>query len=110
MDRIGMGRYQWTVLILSGLGWAADNMWIQAIAIILPHIQRYFTLSDGIVGLASSSIFVGMFVGSIAWGTISDAVSRLVAYWAGCAISSRSGRLEVAVGCTCVRDGAVCFS
>ncbi len=71
-----MGRYQLTVLILSGLGWAADNMWIQAIAIILPHIQRSFALTDGTVGLASSSIFVGMFVGSIAWGTISDSYGR----------------------------------
>ncbi|PWZ02822.1 MFS general substrate transporter [Testicularia cyperi] len=80
MDQIGMGRYQWTVLILSGLGWAADNMWIQAIAIILPHIQRFFAISDSTVGLASSSIFVGMFVGSIAWGTISDTYGRRAAF------------------------------
>ncbi|SJX60238.1 uncharacterized protein SRS1_11552 [Sporisorium reilianum f. sp. reilianum] len=94
MDRIGMGRYQWTVLILSGLGWAADNMWIQAIAIILPHIQRYFTLSDGIVGLASSSIFVGMFVGSIAWGTISDAYGRRAAFNITLAVTAIFGTLS----------------
>ncbi|CDU23811.1 uncharacterized protein SPSC_02440 [Sporisorium scitamineum] len=94
MDRIGMGRYQWTVLILSGLGWAADNMWIQAIAIILPHIQRYFTLSDGIVGLASSSIFIGMFVGSIAWGTISDAYGRRAAFNVTLAVTAIFGTLS----------------
>ncbi|TKY90420.1 hypothetical protein EX895_000418 [Sporisorium graminicola] len=94
MDRIGMGRYQWTVLILSGLGWAADNMWIQAIAIILPHIQRYFALSDGIVGLASSSIFVGMFVGSIAWGTISDAYGRRAAFNITLAVTAIFGTLS----------------
>lgn len=89
-----MGRYQWTVLILSGLGWAADNMWIQAIAIILPHIQRYFVLSDGIVGLASSSIFVGMFVGSIAWGTISDAYGRRAAFNVTLAVTAIFGCLS----------------
>lgn len=94
MDRIGMGRYQWSVLILSGFGWAADNMWIQAIAIILPHIQRYFTLSDGIVGLASSSIFVGMFVGSIAWGTISDSYGRRAAFNITLAVTAIFGSLS----------------
>ena len=98
MDRIGMGRYQWTVLILSGLGWAADNMWIQAIAIILPHIQRYFTLSDGIVGLASSSIFVGMFVGSIAWGTISDSYGRRAAFNITLAVTAIFGSLSALAG------------
>ncbi|KAJ1043459.1 hypothetical protein NDA11_000359 [Ustilago hordei] len=98
MDRIGMGRYQWTVLILSGLGWAADNMWIQAIAIILPHIQRYFVLSDGIVGLASSSIFVGMFIGSIAWGTISDAYGRRAAFNVTLAVTAIFGSLSAVAG------------
>ncbi|GAK62466.1 MFS general substrate transporter [Moesziomyces antarcticus] len=98
MDRIGMGRYQWTVLILSGLGWAADNMWIQAIAIILPHIQRYFILSDGIVGLASSSIFVGMFIGSIAWGTISDSFGRRAAFNITLAVAAVFGGLSALAG------------
>ena len=98
MDRIGMGRYQWTVLILSGLGWAADNMWIQAIAIILPHIQRYFVLPDGVVGLASSSIFVGMFVGSIAWGTISDSYGRRAAFNVTLAVTAIFGTLSAMAG------------
>ncbi|PWN49151.1 MFS general substrate transporter [Violaceomyces palustris] len=80
MDQIGMGRYQWSVLVLSGLGWAADNMWIQAVAIILPHMQRSFEISDSLVGLASSSIFLGMFVGSLAWGSYSDAHGRTAAF------------------------------
>lgn len=98
MDRIGMGRYQWTVLILSGLGWAADNMWIQAIAIILPHIQRFFTLTDGIVGLASSSIFVGMFVGSIAWGAVSDSYGRRAAFNITLAVTAIFGCLAAVAG------------
>lgn len=98
MDRIGMGRYQWTVLILSGLGWAADNMWIQAIAIILPQIQRYFAVTDSTVGLASSSIFVGMFVGSIAWGTISDTYGRRAAFNITLLITAIFGSLSAFAG------------
>ncbi|KAH9020563.1 MFS general substrate transporter [Lactarius deliciosus] len=47
IDRIGMGAlsrtYQWTLLSLCGFGWMADNMWIQAMAIILPRVQRHFS-------------------------------------------------------------------
>ena len=80
IDQIGMGRYQWTVLILSGLGWAADNMWIQAVAIILPYVQASFSVTDRLIGIASSSIFVGMFIGSLAWGSISDSYGRRAAF------------------------------
>jgi hypothetical protein len=26
---IGMGRYQWGLFILCGMGWVADNLWLQ---------------------------------------------------------------------------------
>ncbi|KAG6860790.1 hypothetical protein C0995_007596 [Termitomyces sp. Mi166 len=46
IDRIGMGSYQWTLLSLCGFGWMADNMWIQAVAIILPRVQTHYDGSD----------------------------------------------------------------
>ncbi|KAG6812305.1 hypothetical protein H0H92_003478 [Tricholoma furcatifolium] len=39
IDRIGMGNYQWTLLSLCGFG---EPMWIQAVAIILPRVQRHY--------------------------------------------------------------------
>lgn len=69
IDAIGMGRYQYAVLVLSGLGWAADNMWLQGVAISLPRIQDEWGVRDRWVGLVSSSTFAGMMIGALAWGS-----------------------------------------
>lgn len=29
LTQIGMGRYQWQLFFLAGLGWFADNIWLQ---------------------------------------------------------------------------------
>ncbi|KAN0074636.1 Major facilitator superfamily domain containing protein [Tylopilus felleus] len=80
IDRIGMGHYQWTLLSLCGFGWMADNMWIQAIAIILPRVQQHYSVPDNYIGTLSSSMFAGMMVGAIGWGSCSDLVGRSAAF------------------------------
>ncbi|KAF9525470.1 major facilitator superfamily domain-containing protein [Crepidotus variabilis] len=80
IDRIGMGSYQWTLLSLCGFGWMADNMWLQAIAIILPRIQRHYAVPDNYIGAVSSSMFAGMMVGAVGWGTCSDLMGRITAF------------------------------
>ncbi|KAI0322023.1 MFS general substrate transporter [Amylostereum chailletii] len=80
IDRIGMGTYQWTLLSLCGFGWLADNMWIQAVAIILPRVQQHYTVPDNYIGILSSSMFAGMMVGAIGWGTCSDLMGRSTAF------------------------------
>ncbi|KAI0335781.1 MFS general substrate transporter [Cubamyces sp. BRFM 1775] len=80
IDRIGMGSYQWTLLCLCGFGWMADNMWIQAIAIILPRVQQHFSIRDSLVGTLSSSMFAGMMFGAVGWGTCSDLMGRTTAF------------------------------
>lgn len=44
-------------------------MWIQAIAIILPRVQNHYSVPDSYIGLVSSSMFGGMMVGAVGWGT-----------------------------------------
>ncbi|KAI0637103.1 MFS general substrate transporter [Trametes polyzona] len=80
IDRIGMGSYQWTLLCLCGFGWMADNMWIQAMAIILPRVQQHFSIRDSVVGTLSSSMFAGMMFGAVGWGTCSDLMGRTAAF------------------------------
>ncbi|KAF8547038.1 MFS general substrate transporter [Imleria badia] len=80
IDRIGMGSYQWALLSLCGFGWMADNMWIQAIAIILPRVQQHYSVPDNYIGTLSSSMFAGMMVGAIGWGTCSDLMGRSAAF------------------------------
>lgn len=80
IDAIGMGRYQWALLVLTGCGWAADNMWLQGVAIILPRVQEDFQISDTYIGLLSSSTFAGMMVGALGWGSYSDSYGRRDAF------------------------------
>ncbi|KIM89212.1 hypothetical protein PILCRDRAFT_813136 [Piloderma croceum F 1598] len=80
IDRIGMGSYQWTLLSLCGFGWMADNMWIQAVAIILPRVQQHYAVPDSYIGTLSSSMFAGMMFGAIGWGTCSDLMGRSTAF------------------------------
>ncbi|TFK26851.1 MFS general substrate transporter [Coprinopsis marcescibilis] len=80
IDRIGMGSYQWTLLSLCGLGWMADNMWIQAIAIILPRVQMHYNVPSSYIGTVSSSMFAGMMFGAVGWGTCSDLMGRITAF------------------------------
>jgi hypothetical protein len=68
-------------------------MWMQAIAIILPRVQRHFAresresmaiprmsslnlpspvprpVPDNLIGLLSSTMFAGMMFGAVGWGT-----------------------------------------
>ncbi|GAA5891536.1 hypothetical protein JCM6882_004503 [Rhodosporidiobolus microsporus] len=80
LERIGVGRYQRTLLVLCGLGWAADNMWLQCVAVILPRVQESFGVEDRWVGVLSTSMFAGMMVGAWGWGSYSDAHGRLPAF------------------------------
>ncbi|KAG1732313.1 MFS general substrate transporter [Suillus lakei] len=80
IDRIGMGSYQWTLLSLCGFGWMADNMWIQAVAIILPRVQQHYAVPDNYIGTLSSSMFAGMMFGAVGWGTCSDLLGRSAAF------------------------------
>ncbi|KAL5524378.1 hypothetical protein ACEPAF_9518 [Sanghuangporus sanghuang] len=80
IDRIGMGTYQWALLALCGFGWLADNMWIQTIAIILPRVQQHFDVPDGSIGYLSSSMFAGMMIGAVGWGSCSDLLGRSTAF------------------------------
>ncbi|KAK3833665.1 MAG: major facilitator superfamily domain-containing protein [Linnemannia gamsii] len=80
MDDIGMGKFQKQLLVLCGLGWFADNMWLQCIALILPRVQAQFEIQDKYIGILSSSMFVGMMFGAMFWGTLSDIYGRKQAF------------------------------
>lgn len=93
IDRIGMGSYQWTLLSLCGFGWLADNMWIQATAIILPRVQQHYSVPDSYIGVLSSSMFAGMMLGAVGWGTCSDVLGRSAAFNATLFFTSVFGML-----------------
>ncbi|KAG0330203.1 hypothetical protein BGZ99_007064, partial [Dissophora globulifera] len=71
MDDIGMGKFQKQLLVLCGLGWFADNMWLQV---------TQFEIQDKFIGILSSSMFLGMMFGAMFWGMLADSYGRKQAF------------------------------
>ncbi|KAJ3129659.1 hypothetical protein HK100_008491 [Physocladia obscura] len=86
--RIGMGTYQWRLM-----GWFADNMWLQGVSVVIPAIKREFSLPESEMGLGSTFVFLGMMVGSSAWGMLSDVIGRKPAFTMTLFVASLGGFL-----------------
>ncbi|KAJ2479025.1 hypothetical protein IWW56_003343 [Coemansia sp. RSA 2131] len=96
ISNIGFGRYQRRVLALCGLGWTADNAWMQCTACILPRVQRHYGVSNAKIGLMSSSMFLGLMCGALVWGPVSDRFGRLIPYRWTLVVSATFGLLASA--------------
>ncbi|KAF4125753.1 Sugar (and other) transporter [Geosmithia morbida] len=73
---IGMGSYNWQLFIVCGFGWFADNLWLQGASLTLPSLSAEFDISEKSVRYTTSALFVGLSLGSFAWGIGSDVVGR----------------------------------
>ncbi|HEU4321901.1 MAG TPA: MFS transporter [Roseiflexaceae bacterium] len=76
IERIGVGRFQWRLLFVNGLVWAADAMEVLLAGFVLPAIALLWALSPAQVGLVGTATFAGMFIGAWAWGIIADRIGR----------------------------------
>jgi hypothetical protein len=45
LNRMGMGRYQWSIWVLCGLGYFLDLVWANAFGLIAPAMQKEFGFS-----------------------------------------------------------------
>ncbi|KAI7859376.1 major facilitator superfamily domain-containing protein [Circinella umbellata] len=79
---------------MCGLGWLADNMWLQTVIIILPRVQDHFGVSDNWIGSLSSSLFTGMMFGALFWGAYSDSRGRKTPYTSTLTIATIIGLLS----------------
>ncbi|KAJ3732711.1 MFS general substrate transporter [Lentinula guzmanii] len=75
---IGFGRYQWQLFILTGMGWAADDIWLQGVAIILPQIE--LELKPVRVEYATMALFAGLILGASTWGVLADLIGRRLSF------------------------------
>ncbi|CAE7063702.1 unnamed protein product [Rhizoctonia solani] len=82
------------------------QMWLQAIAIILPRVQDEYAIPDSQIGLLSASMFCGMMFGALGWGSCSDVVGRSMAFNLTLAFTSLFGILA----CLSTSFGGLCFA
>jgi putative MFS transporter len=80
IEEIGVGRFQYKLLLICGAGWAADAMEVIIIAFVIPAVIREWSLSAGQAGFIGTAIFIGMLVGAWFWGTITDYVGRKLGF------------------------------
>ena len=78
LDKIGLGRFHWRLLLVAGLGWGADAMWEEVTPVILPQLEIEWgaSASSTVLGLLVAGQFAGMALGSIGWGVLSDKIGR----------------------------------
>ncbi|KAI0787249.1 major facilitator superfamily domain-containing protein [Irpex lacteus] len=75
---IGFGRYQRELFLLSGLGWLADNLWLQGVAVLLPQINT--ALNPSRVEYTTLALYAGLITGSVTWGSLSDIIGRKLSW------------------------------
>eukprot|EP01097_Dermamoeba_algensis_P002257 TRINITY_DN1900_c0_g2_i1.p1 TRINITY_DN1900_c0_g2~~TRINITY_DN1900_c0_g2_i1.p1 ORF type:complete len:613 (-),score=96.30 TRINITY_DN1900_c0_g2_i1:737-2575(-) len=91
LERIGVGVFHLKAAIILGLGNAADAVEVLAISFVLPHIPD---TSDSEKGFLSSSFFVGMLLGGLVCGLLSDHVGRKPCLIASLFLNSLFGLLS----------------
>lgn len=78
IERIGVGRFQWRLLLVNGLTWAADAMEVLIAGFVLLGVGAAFGFerASSQATLFLSAAFAGMFIGALVWGAIADRFGR----------------------------------
>ncbi|KAJ7665794.1 synaptic vesicle transporter SV2 [Mycena rosella] len=78
----GMGRYQWELFFSAGFSWFADNIWLQAIAILMPAIANQYNFPNysSNIRMATFALYCGLIVGATFWGMTCDVIGRRTAW------------------------------
>ncbi len=91
IEQVGFGRFQKKLMVVCGLGWAADAMEVLLISFALPAISQEWNLTNAQKGLLGTAIFLGMLAGAWVWGRLSDLAGRKIGFVSTVAIDSVFG-------------------
>jgi MFS family permease len=80
IDEMGMGRYQWCLWSLCGLGYMIDLMWAQAFGLVLSPMQQELGFGTDQTGNLSTAFSAGLTAGAFVWGVLVDVIGRQWAF------------------------------
>ncbi|WFD21390.1 hypothetical protein MEQU1_000039 [Malassezia equina] len=75
-EEIGFGMFQIKLVILTGFGWLADNIWFEILAMTLTMVSKEWNIHGNDVKWATFSLYTGLLIGSLFWGFFSDIIGR----------------------------------
>ncbi|CAL4119411.1 unnamed protein product [Meganyctiphanes norvegica] len=76
IQQAGTGAFQRMLLLVAGLGLAADTIELFVIAYVIPSAELELCMSGMEKGWLGAITFVGMMIGAIIWGALGDNVGR----------------------------------
>lgn len=76
VEKIGFGKFQWKLSILTGFAWMADAMEMMILSIISPELRCVWLLYTWQEALITTVVFVGMMLSSSMWGNFCDQFGR----------------------------------
>lgn len=76
LARGGTGRFQWRLLGIFGLVWAADAMQVIAVGFAAPSVAATFGIERVTAFQIGTLFFLGMFFGAWGFGRLSDRIGR----------------------------------
>ena len=76
LGQIGTGRFQYRLLMVLGLVWAADAMQVLAIGLSAPWLAASFGVPVAVALQTGTAFFLGMMVGAPVFGALADRLGR----------------------------------
>ena len=77
---IGCGYYQILLFFLCGSGWFVDNLYLQAISLVLPKFCEFFGILEEVTRYATVAFTVGLFTGAFNSSFLSDIYGRKIPF------------------------------
>ncbi|KAK4713837.1 hypothetical protein R3W88_019744 [Solanum pinnatisectum] len=76
LTSVGIGKFQYMVLCYAGLGSISEAVETMILSFIGPALRSQWSLSPTQESLMSTVVFVGMLIGALFWGFITDCYGR----------------------------------
>jgi MFS family permease len=71
---MGMGKYQYLIFFLCGLGYFLDLLWAVVFSLVAGPIQAEMGINEGDIGWLYASFNAGLMVGAMGWGMAVDVI------------------------------------
>lgn len=76
IDRIGFGWFQIKLLFIAGFCWMCESVEMMLLSVLSPVLRCQWNLNESILATVTTVVFLGMMVGSVLWGYVSDRYGR----------------------------------